>query len=119
MPFVLLVLGLLFLVVAVRGTQDQFFALLKGEFTGTNNFLVWVLAIVILGLIGYLKPIRPVAHAMIGLIILVMIIANKGIFAQFNNAIRNPTASAAPSQPAAIGSAFGLAQSDSAASAPK
>lgn len=95
MPFVLLLLGLLFLVVAVRGTQTDFFSLVKSEFTGTNNFLVWVLAIVILGMIGYLKPIRPVAHAMIGLVILVMIIANKGIFANFNQAIRNPAATPA------------------------
>lgn len=91
MPFVLFLLGVLFLIVAVRGTQDQFFALLKGEFSGTNNFLVWILAIVILGMIGYIKPIRPVAHSMIGLIILVMIVANKGIFARFNEAVRNPT----------------------------
>jgi hypothetical protein len=101
MPFVLFLLGVLFLVVAVRGTQAQFFDLIKSEFTGANNFLIWVLAIVILGLmIGYLKAVRPIAHAMIGLIILVMIIANKGVFARFNEAFRNP-ATINPPAPAA------------------
>lgn len=95
MPWVFLIIGLVFLVSAIRGTESAMFALIKSEFWGSNSFVPWVAAIVILGAIGYAKPVRPAADAMIGLIILVMILANKGgFFTQFNSAIRNPVAPA-------------------------
>jgi len=105
MPFVLIALGLLFLVVAVQGTQGSLFTLLKSEFVGTNSFIPWVAAFVILGLAGYIKPIRPLAHAFLALLFLVLVLVNgKGFFAQFNNALKNPMAPAvtpsAPSQSA-------------------
>lgn len=92
-PFVLIALGILFLVVAVQGTQGSLFALLKSEFVGTNSFIPWVAAFVILGLAGYIKPIRPVTHAFLALLFLVLVLVNgKGFFAKFNAAIKNPVA---------------------------
>ena len=93
MPFVLIALGILFLVVSIQGTQGDLFALLKSEFVGTNSFLPWVAALLILGLLGYIRPIRPITHAFMLLIVLVLILANGGkVFSQFNTAIRSPTA---------------------------
>jgi hypothetical protein len=93
MPFVLLAFGILFLVIAWQGTQQDLFALLKSEFVGKNSFLVWIAAILILGLAGYIKPIRPVTHAFMVLILIVLVLANGGkVFANFNAAIRAPTA---------------------------
>jgi hypothetical protein len=99
MPFVLLALGVLFLAVAWNNTTHDLFALLKSEFVGTNSFIPWVAALLILGLAGYIKPIRPVTHAFMVLIIIVLVLANGGgVFARFNDAIRNPIApSGAPS----------------------
>lgn len=98
MPFVLIALGLLFLVVAVQGTQGSLFSLLKSEFVGTNSFIPWVAAFVILGLAGYIKPIRPLTHAFLALLFLVLILVNgKGFFARFNDAIKNPVAPTAGS----------------------
>ena len=91
MPFVLLALGILFFVVAIQGTQGSLFTLLKSEFVGTNSFVVWASALIIIGLLGYIKPIRPISHAMLVLIVLVMVLTNgKGFFSQFNSAIRSP-----------------------------
>lgn len=105
MPFVFVIIGLLFLITAIRGTQNDMFALVKSEFWGTNSFVPWAAAIFILGAIGYARPVRPIADAMIGLVILVMVLANKGgFFTAFNNAIRNPVAPAAtPDTPAGSG----------------
>lgn len=105
MPFVLLGVGVLFLVVAVRGTQGDFYKLLKSEFAGSNSFIPWIAAILVLGLAGYIKPIRPVTHAFIVLIILVLILANGGkVFGQFNDAIKSPVApSTSPPAPAGQG----------------
>lgn len=94
MPFIFLLIGILFLVLARNGTQGDFEQLLKKEFTGAQSFLVWASAFVILGLIGFWKPIRPVTDALIGLIILVLILENKGLFGQLNSALRNPSAPA-------------------------
>lgn len=93
MPFVLLALGILLVVVAVQGTEKDLFALLKSEFAGSNSFIVWASALIILGLLAYIKPIRPVVHAFMLLIVLVLVLANHGhFFTQFNQAIRNPAA---------------------------
>jgi hypothetical protein len=101
MPFVLIILGLLLLIVAIRGTQGDAFSLIKSEFTGTNSFVVFASAIAILGALAYIKPFRPIGFAMIGLIVLGMILTDKGgFFAKLNDALRNPVA---PSTGSAIG----------------
>jgi hypothetical protein len=97
MPFVFLFLGMLLLVTAIRGTQGDLFALLKSEFVGKSSFFPWAAAIIILGAIGYIRPIRPISDALIGLVILVIILANKGgVFAQFNTALSAPVTPSAP-----------------------
>ena len=93
MPFVLIALGVLFLVVSIQGTQGDLFALLKSEFVGSNSFLPWVAALLILGLLGYIRPIRPITHAFMLLVLLVLVLANGGkVFGRFNAAIRSPVA---------------------------
>lgn len=91
MPIVFIVIGILFLVVAIRGTQGELYDVLKSELTGSNNWVVWASAIVILGLIGYWRRARPVTDAFIGLIFIVLVIANKGFFAKFNQGLRAPS----------------------------
>lgn len=61
--------------------------LLKDDFTGKNNFVYWVLSILIVGAIGYIKPLQPVSRAFMLLIIIVLFLTNKGVFAQFNEAL--------------------------------
>ena len=103
MPFVFAVLGILLLVIAIQGTQVQAFTMLKSEFSGSNSFIVFAAAIVILGALAYIKPIRPIMFGMIGLVLLGLILANKGgFFSQLNNALRNPTT---PDPTAATGTA--------------
>jgi hypothetical protein len=87
-------------VIAVRGTQATALGLLESEFTGTGSFVPWIIAIIILCSIGYIKPVRPLADSFVGLLLLAIVIGayKKGtnIFAAFNQQIRNPVAAAAP-----------------------
>ncbi len=92
MPLVFLFIGVVFLILARNGTQGDFETLLKKEFSGSQSFLVWASALVILGIIGFWKTARPISDALIGLILFVLIVENKGFFNQFNAAIRNPVA---------------------------
>jgi hypothetical protein len=82
MPLIFLAVGVLFLVSAVRGTQGSLLALLKDDFTGQNNFLIWIAAVAMIGLIGLVDDFRAVSNAFLGLIVLVILISNKGFFSQ-------------------------------------
>jgi hypothetical protein len=118
MPFVLLFVGILFFVVAIQGTQGTLFSLMKSEFVGSNSFVVWAAALVILGLLGYIKPIRPITHAFLLLVLIVMVLAGGSkFFTNFNSGIRSPAAPASGdvsgtvnpiAQPAAGSGAGGL-----------
>jgi hypothetical protein len=102
MPFVFIIIGVGFVVIAIRGTQATAFQLLQSEFSGPNSFIKWALAIFILGAVGYIPTIRPVTRALLALVLLVIFLVNgKGLFAQFNNQIANPTAP--PPQPSTAG----------------
>lgn len=99
MPFVFIVVGIGLIVVAIRGTHAAAFDLLRSEFSGPNSFVTWALAIFILGGLGYVPVIRPITRALLLLVLLVIFLKNgSGLFARFNDQIRNPSASI-PSTP--------------------
>jgi len=105
MPLALFILGIIAIAVAYRGTQAQLFTLLKGDFTGSGNFIYWVIAIGVVGAVGRIPGLKGLSNAFLVLIILVLFLANKGFFAQFNNAIRSSTASS--TSQAGVSGSFG------------
>ena len=76
MPFFLLIVGSIFLVAAVRGNQDDLIKLIKDDFSGNNNFIYWVMAIVFISMLGNIKVLKPVSDAFLALVILVIIVAS-------------------------------------------
>ena len=101
MPLLLIFLGVVLLVSAVRGTTSDLFALLKGDFAGKPNFLVWIGAILGIGAIGYIKEVRPISNALLGLLLVALFLSNKGFFANFTSAFQSTSQGVPPSQPAA------------------
>ena len=89
MPFILVLFGILFVVAGVRGTWRDFLNLLKGDFVGANNFLFWLVAIVAIGSLGYIPRVRPISDALLVLVILVIFLAHKGFFGQFQGVIKS------------------------------
>lgn len=75
----------------VRNTQSELFTLVKSDFTGTSgfsgSFVPWVLAIMAIGAMGYVKPVKPISDAFLVLIVIVLFLSNKGVFAKFSSAI--------------------------------
>lgn len=99
MPFALLFAGLIIFIVAYHGTQNQFYGQLKQDFTGHNNFLIWIVAIGIIGALGYIDELKKPSDLFLALIIIVMLLSNKGIIANLNAQIiggsaGNPVSSA-------------------------
>lgn len=100
MPFALVIIGLTLLISGVKNTQGDLFTLVKGDFTGPKNFIFWTVSILIIGAIGYIPKLKPVANSFLVLVIVVLFLSNKGFFANFNQQI------GASQTPGATGSAL-------------
>lgn len=92
MPFALAIIGITIFVTALRGTTSTLFGLIKDDFTGNGNFIYWVLSILVIGAVGYVKKLQPIANGFLLLVMIVLLIGagNKGFFAQFMAGIKTP-----------------------------
>lgn len=96
MPFLFLIIGIVMVTAAARDTvqdnekthQQGLATLIKGDFTGQNNYLYWVVSLLIVGAIGYIKPLQPVSRAFMLLIIIVMFVSHGGVYERFNAALQ-------------------------------
>lgn len=102
MAFALLIIGAMLLVTSVKNTQGTLFGLLQGDLTGTNNFVFWLVAILLIGAIGYIPKLKPISNGLLALVIIVLVVAKGnpsnvggGFFQQFTTAL-NATTTAAP-----------------------
>jgi hypothetical protein len=86
MPFLFAIIGLLLIVVGFQNTYKQFGTLVAGDFTGTNNFIYWIISIILLGSIGYIKPLQTLSRALL-VAILVGLIFRKGNANIFNSVL--------------------------------
>lgn len=94
MPFALLIIGLTLITVAVRNTQEEFIGLVYGDFTGPGNFFWWVVALVMVGSIGYVQKLKGLSDALLILILLALVLSRgdpkKGdFFGKFLGAIKS------------------------------
>lgn len=107
MPFVLLIVGLLAVVSAIRGTEQQFGAQLVSDLKGapgSPGYIYWVSAIIAVGVVGYYAPLRTFSKTFMALILLGMILANQGLFARLSQALQSPQSpTGAPDSTASAG----------------
>jgi hypothetical protein len=96
MTFGFLLIGAVLLVAAVRNTQGQLFQNVAGDFTGPRNFVYWILAIWLIGAIGYAKPLKTFSDLFLALVVLGILLSNKGFFASFQQQIGTTASASAP-----------------------
>jgi hypothetical protein len=91
MPFVFLVVGAVFITAGVRGQSANLLTLLKGDFTGSNNFIYWFISIVVVGAVGYVKDLQALSRAFLVLVIIVLLLNEdkngQGFFTEIQAAI--------------------------------
>lgn len=95
MSFALLIIGITLIVAAVRNTQDTLVSLVVGDFSGDGNFVYWVVALLLVGSIGYVPRLKPLSDGFLVLILLALILSRGdpkkniggGFFKQFTDAI--------------------------------
>lgn len=95
MPLALLLIGAVLIVSGIRNTSSQLGTLLAGDFSGPGNFFYWVAAIGVIGGVGYYSPLRNASRLFLFLVVLSMLLADKGVFAQLQAAV----SSVQPPQP--------------------
>jgi hypothetical protein len=87
MPFALVLIGLVMIVSAAKDTHRAFGAQLLKDFTGPGNFLYWIAAIGAVGALGYIEQLRVFSRYFMALILVAMLLANKGFFGQLQEAL--------------------------------
>lgn len=92
MPLALVVIGIALIVSAIRGTQGDLFILIQQDIVG---WIKWAAAIVAVGLLGYIPGFEWPARVLLALVLIVIVLANKGLFSSLSSQIL----AAAPSSP--------------------
>lgn len=93
MGWPLVIIGLILVIVGVRDETEAFNATLSEDIlgaSGNSNFLAFVIAIAVIGAIGGVKDLRGFSNAFMALIIIVLLLSNRGFFAEFQRQIQEP-----------------------------
>lgn len=98
MPFALIAIAAIFIVTGIKGTASSFLSTLGTDMKG---FVVWIVAIGVVGAVGFIPGLKKISDAFLVLILLVIFLSNnkqQNLFASFNQQIRSGASSAtAPS----------------------
>lgn len=91
MPYALILIGLMLTIAGVRDKQNELFTLIRNDFSGPNSFIYWMGAIAVIGGVGYIPNLKGLSQAFMALVLLVLVIQNKGVFANFTSALSGTT----------------------------
>jgi hypothetical protein len=91
MPLFLILFGVLLMIAALRNKLDDLTAVLKDDFTGANNYFVWVLAIGLIVALGNIDDLKPVSNAFLTLVIVIILLANRGLLPSFIEQVKRGT----------------------------
>lgn len=91
MPIFFLIVGIMLIVVGFNNKLPELGRLIKEDFVptdGASSFQLWIIAIFVVGSLGYIRSFKPVANAFLVLIIITLFLSNRGFFTRFNEAVR-------------------------------
>lgn len=98
MPFALVFIGLVMIVSGAKDTYRELGAELVSDFTGDGNFTFWIVAVGAVGAVGYIPALRTFSRLFMGLIILSMVLSNRGVFGKFNEALNSGPETITPTE---------------------
>jgi hypothetical protein len=84
MPYILLIVGIVLFLSALRGTHKELGNLLVEDIFD-RQFMAWLTIIFGLGFAGYIKELRPLSIAFMSLVLVVYIMSQRGVFQQLIN----------------------------------
>lgn len=83
----LLILGVAFIAIGVRGKAEQAGEILADDLSGRNSFVPWIAAVMIVAVVASYGPFRRVGVAFYGLMLVVLFLSNDGFFDKFRQQI--------------------------------
>jgi hypothetical protein len=88
MPFALITVGILLFMTALNNTWRAFGSqVYKDLFSESGGFVYWVAGITIVGLIGYVPSLKRPSDLFMVLIIIAMLLQNKGFFQELQQGL--------------------------------
>lgn len=99
MPFVLILVGILMIVVAIRNTYADLGKELVDDFTGPTNFFYWIAALFVIGAVGYIDELKTPSRMMLALVLITLLLSNRGFFEKFVQELKSGSAHAPPPGP--------------------
>lgn len=99
MAFALLFLGIMMIVSAIRNTHCALVTLMANDFSGQGNFMYWVVALILIGAVGYVEKLKPLSDGLLVLVLLALVLSRGnpkfnsggGFFKQFTSALGTTT----------------------------
>ncbi len=95
MPILFGLFGIILIVAGVRDRvtngNPSLMSLVKDDFTGNNPFWKWMLAILLIGALGYIPAMRPISRGFMALVIVVFVLSNEGIFTKLQETFKSNT----------------------------
>lgn len=91
MAFVFLIIGVVLVISGAKGTQSQLWAQLQLDFSpsaqkqGQHSFLAWLIAILIIGAVGYIDELKELSRSFLVLVVVVLLLSNGGFFKQLQS----------------------------------
>jgi uncharacterized membrane protein len=102
MPFALITIGVLLFFTAINRTAGALGQqVAKDLFSTDGGFVYWAAGLVIVGLIGYIPTLKKPSDMFMALIILAMLLQNKGFFSQLQQGLQSGVAAAGGTSTAA------------------
>ncbi len=87
MPFALLIIGLAVIVAGARGKSSDLITLVEEDFLSSQGYIPWAISILAIGAVGYIPRAKPISDAFLVLIVVVLILSNKGFFSNLQSAV--------------------------------
>lgn len=92
MAFALLIIGTVLLVASIRNAQNCLVNLVQADFVGANNFGYWVVALIVVGAIGYVDKLKKLSDGLLVLIFVALFLSKgTGFFSKFTSALQTTT----------------------------
>jgi hypothetical protein len=100
MAYALFIIGAVLILTGAKDTYKALGSQLYTDFVGSGGgFVYWLVAVGIIGAVGYYAPWKTFSRVFIILLIIVFIVANKGVFAQLQQALQQGPIQAATNTP--------------------
>lgn len=88
----LLIVGMLLISSALKGTEHELGAQLQFDLLGKNGFIVWLMACLGLGVLGYIPALQRASRYLLALLCVVLLLRNGGVFANMQAALQSASA---------------------------